>query len=163
MTSTLRVTRAQVLLAQLAVELSEEAGEAPNEALKAIANADVVAPQQSTPGHETSADPTRATVHQQVVKPHIFNRDPDDVNPEQAGSPDPPTPGGRQSPKKVPIGRDAEPPVSQYFDPEGRSEEEIDRTIAEDKIKHPERYGRGQGQQREGPDTEERGSGRSGR
>lgn len=55
MTKTLQVTPAQVLLAQLAVELSEEEGVVPDEALKAIASAKVVPPQQSAPSHETSS------------------------------------------------------------------------------------------------------------
>jgi hypothetical protein len=45
--NTLYVTPAQVLAAQLAVELSGEAGEEPDEALKAIANARVEADEQS--------------------------------------------------------------------------------------------------------------------
>ena len=55
MTDVLHVTAAQVLAAQLAVELCEEAGEAPDEALKAIANAQVATPQQLA-SHRTSAD-----------------------------------------------------------------------------------------------------------
>jgi hypothetical protein len=46
---TLYVTPAQVLAAKLAVELSEEDGEEPDEALKAIANARVVAEDESAP------------------------------------------------------------------------------------------------------------------
>jgi hypothetical protein len=43
------------------------------------------------------------------------------------------------------------PVVGRHVDPEGRSDEEIDRTIAEGKIEHPELYGRERGRQREGP------------
>lgn len=158
MSETLYVTPAQVLAAKLSLELSEEAGEAPDEAIKAIANAQVVARQQSTPGHETSADPTPATVHPQIARTHIFNRGQDDVNPEQAGSPRP------RPPTRPPIGAGAdEPVVSRFVDPEGRSDEETDWILAEDEIKHPERYGTEQGQQGEGRGPDERGSGRSGR
>jgi hypothetical protein len=55
MSDTLYVTPAQVLAAKLAIELSEEAGQAPDEALKAIANARVEAPDQSAPHHGTSS------------------------------------------------------------------------------------------------------------
>jgi hypothetical protein len=44
MSDTLYVTPAQVLAAKLSIELSEEDGEVPDEALKAIANAQVVNP-----------------------------------------------------------------------------------------------------------------------
>lgn len=54
MSEALYVTPAQVLAAKLALELNEEAGEPPVKALEAIANARVVAPQQSPP--TTSAD-----------------------------------------------------------------------------------------------------------
>jgi hypothetical protein len=65
MSDTLYVTPAQVLAAKLAVELSEEAGEVPDEALKAIANAQVEADEQSaadTQGGEVAepADPEEA-------------------------------------------------------------------------------------------------------
>jgi hypothetical protein len=50
------VTPAQVLAAKLALELSEEAGEPPNEVLEAIANARAVPTQQSRPGQRASAD-----------------------------------------------------------------------------------------------------------
>jgi hypothetical protein len=56
MSEALYVTPAQVLAAKLALELNKEAGEPPDEALEAIANARVVAPQQSGPDHGTSAD-----------------------------------------------------------------------------------------------------------
>jgi hypothetical protein len=55
MSDTLYVTPAQVLAAKLALELNEEAGEPPDEALQAIANARVVATQESGPGPRTSA------------------------------------------------------------------------------------------------------------
>lgn len=55
MSETLYVTPAQVLAAKLALELSEEAGEAPDEAIKAIANAQVVAPEQSASSHRSSS------------------------------------------------------------------------------------------------------------
>lgn len=42
MTDVLHVTPAQVLAAKLAVELSDEAGEVPDEALNAIASAQVL-------------------------------------------------------------------------------------------------------------------------
>jgi hypothetical protein len=62
MGETLFVTPAQVLAAKLAIELSEEAGEAPDEALEAIANALVVARQQAAPTQpSTHRDPTVAT------------------------------------------------------------------------------------------------------
>jgi DNA-binding PadR family transcriptional regulator len=47
MSNTLYVTPAQVLAAKLVVELSEEDGEEPDEALKAIANAQVVTEEQT--------------------------------------------------------------------------------------------------------------------
>jgi hypothetical protein len=50
------VTPAQVLAARLAIELSEEDGESPSEALKALADADVAASQPPAPGHPTSAE-----------------------------------------------------------------------------------------------------------
>jgi hypothetical protein len=53
--NTLYVTPAQVLAAQLAVELSEEDGEEPDEALKAIANAQIVHAEQ------VGADDSEAT------------------------------------------------------------------------------------------------------
>jgi hypothetical protein len=56
MSDTLYVTPAQVLAAKLALELSKEAGEAPDEALEAIANAREVAPQESGTNPGTSAD-----------------------------------------------------------------------------------------------------------
>jgi hypothetical protein len=158
MSDTLYVTPAQVLAAKLAIELSEEDGEAPDEAIKAIANAQVVAREQSTPGHETSADPIPATVHPQIVRTHIFNRGQDDVNPEQAGSPEPP------SPTRPQVGAGADEPVaSRYVDPTGMSDEKAGRLRAEDGVKHPERYGRESEQQREGRDPDESGAGRSDR
>ncbi len=54
MSETLYVTPAQVLAAKLALELSEEAGEVPDEALKAIANAQVDAVEQSAADSEGS-------------------------------------------------------------------------------------------------------------
>ena len=53
MSDTLYVTPAQVLAAKLALELSEEAGEVPDEALKAIANAQVVAEDDSAFSEKT--------------------------------------------------------------------------------------------------------------
>jgi hypothetical protein len=65
--TTLYVTPAQVLAAKLAVELSEEAGEEPDEALRAIANAQVITEQESTPAKETGvAEPDQASVEQAV-------------------------------------------------------------------------------------------------
>lgn len=60
MSRTLYVTPAQVLAAKLALELSEEAGEVPDEALKAIANAQVEAVEQSAADSEgaEAAEPT---------------------------------------------------------------------------------------------------------
>jgi hypothetical protein len=52
MSDTMYVTPAQVLAAKLAVELSEEAGEVPDEALRAIANAQVVSNDQSSTSTE---------------------------------------------------------------------------------------------------------------
>jgi hypothetical protein len=54
--SELYVTPAQVLAAKLALQLSQEAGEPPDEALEAIANARVEVSEQSGPSHGTSAD-----------------------------------------------------------------------------------------------------------
>ena len=56
MTKTVHVRPAHVVLAQLALELSEHAGEKPDEALIAIANARVVAPEHSAPSHRASGD-----------------------------------------------------------------------------------------------------------
>jgi hypothetical protein len=138
MGDTLYVTPAQVLAAKLELELSEEDGETPDEALKAIANAQVVARQQSTPGHETSADPTPATVHQQVVKTHIFNRDQDDINSEQAGSPVPPSP--TTPPVDAPDDELKLAP-SRYVDPTGMSDEKAARLLAEDERREREQGG----------------------
>jgi hypothetical protein len=117
MSEALYVTSAQVIAARLALELSEEAGEAPDEALKAIANAQVVAPEQSGPSHKTSAAPAPATEKpddlQRLLAPQS-QRDnlPQDRAAEQreAGSVNPPTiykrpPGG--TPR---IGTNAPPP-----------------------------------------------------
>jgi hypothetical protein len=62
MGDTLYVTPAQVLAAKLELELSEEDGETPDEALKAIANADKSAPQQPT-DNQVIQDPTPKTVN----------------------------------------------------------------------------------------------------
>src|SRR5215212_2775988 len=54
MSNTLYVSPAQVLAAKLAVELREEAGEEPDEALKAIANAEVATDDESDPPEDES-------------------------------------------------------------------------------------------------------------
>jgi hypothetical protein len=65
MSDTLYVTPAQVLAAKLALELSEEAGEVPDEALKAIANAQVVAADDSASSEETGmAAPAQVSLEQ---------------------------------------------------------------------------------------------------
>jgi hypothetical protein len=70
MSNTLYVTPAQVLAAKLAIELSEEDGEEPDEALKAIANAEVVTDESQS---ATGTQPTEAGVEpgQQPANPDL--------------------------------------------------------------------------------------------
>jgi hypothetical protein len=93
---TLYVTPAQVLAAKLALELDEEAGEEPGEALTAIANAQVVVPQQSALSHGTSANETLSEVnarlqrieqHLQIPSPEASGR----VRSQPSTQPNPPT------------------------------------------------------------------------
>jgi hypothetical protein len=86
MTQTLHVTPAQVLLAQLAVELSEGAGEEPDEALKAIADLLVVFTREyvrHNPGSKTYKPGTTGFITRIHTNPqgeitHVDVRLPDD-------------------------------------------------------------------------------------
>jgi hypothetical protein len=74
MSDTLFVTPAQVLAAKLAVELSEEAGEVPAEALEAIANAEVVVAEEQS---VASTQRSRASALDQL---RVLTQEPVDVN-----------------------------------------------------------------------------------
>jgi hypothetical protein len=80
MSDTLYVTPAQVLAAKLALELNQEAGEPPDEALEAIANAEVIAPQESGSSQRTSVDekaPSESLATLNRIEHHLQVLDPD--------------------------------------------------------------------------------------
>jgi hypothetical protein len=96
---TLYVTRAQVLAAKLALELNVEAGEPPNEALQAIANAREIAPQESASSPRTGADdqslPTLQRIQHQLdllsaeAWTHEPSQSPTQPKPPKRGEPAP--------------------------------------------------------------------------
>jgi hypothetical protein len=118
MSQVLYVTPAQVLAAKLALELSEEAGEAPDEVLKAIANAHVVAPQESGSRQRTSADkqaPSEALATLQRIEHRLQVISPQASEHERSQPPDPTAATANpQNPRKPPWSADEDvnrPPV----------------------------------------------------
>jgi hypothetical protein len=96
MSDTLYVTPAQVLAAKLVLELREEAGEPLDEALQAIANAQVVVPPQSAPSHRTGVDEealaeSRATL--QRIEHQLQRLNPEPSGQERSQPPQARTPG----------------------------------------------------------------------
>jgi hypothetical protein len=165
---TLYVTPAQVLAAKLALELSEEAGEAPDAALKAIAHAQVATPQQSIEDREIQA-PAVATPdsHDFVGRRHRWPDDEEDRDNPQRGAPPkravpgfitPPDPyrdtgeygGGSE------VG--AEPLPSKYVPTE--DEEKVARTLADhdQRLEELRRSRRGRDDEETDRDPDERGS-----
>ena len=68
MSDTLYVTPAQVLAAQLAVELAEEDGEEPDEALRAIANAQVQTDEELPASYPTDVEQPASTADADLVR-----------------------------------------------------------------------------------------------
>ena len=135
MTESLHVTPAQVLLAQLAVELTEEAGETPDDALKAIAAVNPEGP-EGRPVHEHDARPQ--------VESHAQT---------QSGPLTPPEVARR---RHVTSPIDVAPPVGQREGPTEAEEKEIDARLRANRERENQ-------QRQRGRDTEERGQELGGR
>jgi hypothetical protein len=183
MGETLYVTPAQVLAAKLAIELSEEAGQAPDEALKAIANAQELAPQQSAPSPRASSLSQallefsfrlqRIEDQLQVINPEAsgqerpqpstqqphdpkeppWMRNRRDDNPSTVESPSPPHERLKKEPS-IGTGTEHLEVAQRSGTPE--EQEEAERTIARYKREHPERQRGPQDRniERQDPDTD---------
>jgi hypothetical protein len=85
--NSLYLTRSQVLAAQLAVELSKEDGEEPDEALKAIASEQVLARQPSAPTQRASVDEkalSEVNARLQRIEQQLQVRNPEVSGPDQS-------------------------------------------------------------------------------
>jgi hypothetical protein len=158
MSDVLYVTPAQVLAAKLAFKLSQEDGEAPDEALKAIANAPAVAPQQLAPTYRTSADEhavseviarlQRIEDQLQVHNPQASEQERSQPSAQHAPHPDDPPPWYQdvegvtppEQPAPTDVNRpDADEPVAGGFVDPMMSDEEVERTIREYQQRQRER------------------------
>jgi hypothetical protein len=105
--SQMYVTPAQVLAAKLALELSQEAGESPDEALEAIVNARVIHPQQSSRQRASTNEraPSEATLQRIEHQLQLFNSQ---ASAQRRPQPPDPTPvtANPQGPQKRPWDRD---------------------------------------------------------
>ena len=100
MSNVLYVTPAQVLAAKLSIELAEEAGEVPSEALKAIANAEVVDIRQLGPSQQTRTDePTLSEVitRLQRIEHQLQVHNPEASRPDQTPPSTEQTPASEQT------------------------------------------------------------------